>query len=121
MPTYARIKQLESDRGWSLQTLATKAGIGINNIYRWRTMTPTTGALTAVAAVLEVSVDYLLGHTDEPELLPKARRPNVVDLKTTNVFIYEGDQVEVTGLDSDDWAIIKAVIERNRKNRKMGK
>ena len=73
-------------------------------------MTPTTGALTAVAAVLEVSVDYLLGHSDEPELLPKARQPNVVDLEKANVFIYKGDRIEVTDLDSDDWAIIKAIL-----------
>ena len=46
MSTYDRIKTLASNRGWSLQKLALKAGIGINSIYRWKKMTDGQG-LTA--------------------------------------------------------------------------
>ncbi|WP_230937733.1 XRE family transcriptional regulator [Pediococcus acidilactici] len=45
--------------------MAKKAGIGINSIYRWNTKTPSTASLQAVADVLGVTVDYLLGKDDK--------------------------------------------------------
>ena len=60
-----RVKELAKKRGWSLQKVAMEAGIGINSIYRWSSKTPSTNSLQAVADVLGVSVDYLLGNTDE--------------------------------------------------------
>ncbi|NRD13617.1 XRE family transcriptional regulator [Pediococcus acidilactici] len=66
MTTIERIKKISKERGWSLQKVAKKAGIGINSIYRWNTKTPSTASLQAVAKVLGVSVDYLLGKDDKP-------------------------------------------------------
>ncbi|MDV2912248.1 helix-turn-helix transcriptional regulator [Pediococcus acidilactici] len=66
MTTIERIKKISKERGWSLQKVAKKAGIGINSIYRWNTKTPSTASLQAVADVLDVSVDYLLGKDDKP-------------------------------------------------------
>ncbi|KAF0505829.1 helix-turn-helix transcriptional regulator [Pediococcus pentosaceus] len=66
MTTIERIKKISKERGWSLQKVAEKAGIGINSIYRWNTKTPSTASLQAVAKVLGVSVDYLLGKDDKP-------------------------------------------------------
>lgn len=66
MTTIERIKKISKKRGWSLQKVAEKAGIGINSIYRWNTKTPSTASLQAVADVLGVSVDYLLGTDDKP-------------------------------------------------------
>lgn len=37
MTTIERIKKISKERGWSLQKVAKKAGIGINSIYRWNT------------------------------------------------------------------------------------
>lgn len=66
MTTIERIKKISKERGWSLQKVAKKAGIGINSIYRWNTKTPSTACREAVAKVLGVSVDYLLGKDDKP-------------------------------------------------------
>lgn len=66
MTTIERIKKISKERGWSLQKVAKKAGIGVNSIYRWNTKTPSTASLQAVADVLGVSVDYLLGKDDKP-------------------------------------------------------
>ncbi|KAF0387752.1 helix-turn-helix domain-containing protein [Pediococcus acidilactici] len=66
MTTIERIKKISKERGWSLQKVAEKAGIGVNSIYRWNTKTPSTASLQAVADVLDVSVDYLLGKDDKP-------------------------------------------------------
>lgn len=66
MDTLDRIKELAKKRGWSLQKVAEKAGIGINSIYRWNSKTPSTQSLTKVAKVLDVSTDYLLnGNAEE--------------------------------------------------------
>ena len=67
MTTIDRIKKISKEKGWSLQKVAEKAGIGINSIYRWNTKTPSTSSLQAVAKVLDVSVDYLLGKEDSSE------------------------------------------------------
>lgn len=61
MTTLDRIKNLSQKKGWSLQTLAEKAGVGKNSIYRWDTKVPSTSSLQKVAKVLNVSTDYLLG------------------------------------------------------------
>lgn len=75
------VKELAKKRGWSLQKVAIEAGIGINSIYRWSTKTPSTDSLQKVADVLGVSVDYLLGNTDDIHANKKATSNNPVDLK----------------------------------------
>ena len=111
MSTYDRIKTLASNRGWSLQKLALKAGIGINSIYRWKKMTPSTENVQKVADVLQVSVDYLLGNTDNPNPGNEGSKP--VDLSGTNIFTYQGHPVR-----QDDWEIIQAILERRNNSSK---
>lgn len=65
MTTLERIKELAKKRGLNLKSTAKQAGLSENAIYKWNTQTPSTDKLKAVADVLGVSVDYLLGNTDE--------------------------------------------------------
>ena len=65
MTTFERIKEISKQRGLNLKKTATEAGLSENAIYKWKTQTPQSNALQAVADVLGVSVDYLLGSTDE--------------------------------------------------------
>lgn len=108
MKTYDRIKELAGKRGWSLQTLATKAGIGINSIYRWRKMTPTTDNIASVADILNVSVDYLLGNTDDPSPAKRQSDDDPVDLAGTHIFTYQGRPVS-----KEDWEVIQAILKRH--------
>ena len=85
METVDRIKDLAKKRGWSLQKVAEKAGIGINSIYRWNTKVPSTQSLNKVAEVLGVSADYLLGKTD------KKKTADLSDNET--IFTYEGKEI----------------------------
>ncbi len=69
---YDRVKEEADKKGISLPSLATQAGIGKNAIYTWKPskqypngVKPRIEALQKVADVLGVSVDYLLGNTDE--------------------------------------------------------
>ncbi|MBF7137993.1 helix-turn-helix domain-containing protein [Pediococcus pentosaceus] len=95
MTTIERIKKISKERGWSLQKVAEKAGIGINSIYRWNTKTPSTASLQAVAKVLGVSVDYLLGKNETPDW---ANEKDTTDLKrfledNDGSFTYGGDNL----------------------------
>lgn len=55
-----RIKEISKKQGLSLQTVAEKAGMGLNSIYRWKTQTPKLDKLEDVAKVLNVPVSSLL-------------------------------------------------------------
>lgn len=66
MTVVERIKESAKKRGYNLKTTALKAGLGENVIYGWQKYTPSSDKLKAVADVLHVSVDYLLGNTDDP-------------------------------------------------------
>lgn len=78
----------KSKYGWNLKTTAEKAGIGVNSIYRWKDQTPTSESLAKVAAILDVSVDYLQGLTDDPKVRP------VVDLnKDESILTFDGKPI----------------------------
>ena len=66
MTLFERVKEISKKHGFSsLQTLSEQAGLSPNVIYGWKTKEPSAKTLQAVADVLGVSVDYLLGNTDE--------------------------------------------------------
>ena len=79
MTTFERIKEISKQRGLNLKKTATEAGLSENAIYKWKIQTPQSNALRAVADVLGVSVDYLLGNTDEMHSNKKDYMP--VDLE----------------------------------------
>ncbi|GAF41156.1 hypothetical protein FC83_GL000942 [Agrilactobacillus composti DSM 18527 = JCM 14202] len=99
MTTLDRIKKISKEKGWSLQTVAEKAGIGKNSIYRWGTKTPTTENLQKVAKVLDVTVDDLLG-------LEKNEKPKKVDIDDDDVLMtFEGRPIP-----DEDLEIIKRLL-----------
>jgi len=104
MTTFDRIKKISKEHGWSLQKLAEKAGLGINSIYRWKNMTPTTESLAKVAEVLGVSVDYLLGNTNNPNSDKLTERE--VEITDKHVIMtYEGKPIP-----EEDMEIIKRLL-----------
>ena len=80
MTLFERTKEIASKRGMSLQEVAKKANLGVNSIYRWKERNPTTSNITKVADVLGVSVDYLLGNTDDMHANNKTTANEPVDL-----------------------------------------
>ncbi|WDF83597.1 helix-turn-helix transcriptional regulator [Lacticaseibacillus pabuli] len=92
MTVFERIKTTAKNRGWSLQEVAQRAGIGINTIYGWKKGTPAANKLQAVADKLDVSVDYLLGNTDNPSTdTQHDTKPN--DLSEDVPFAFEGREI----------------------------
>lgn len=65
MTVFERIKETAKLRGTNLKNLAKQVGLSENAIYSWKNKTPRTDNVQAVADVLGVSVDYLLGNTDQ--------------------------------------------------------
>ncbi|KAF0365625.1 helix-turn-helix domain-containing protein [Pediococcus acidilactici] len=63
---FDRVKKISKKRGLSLAQLNEKAGFKPNVIYSWKTKSPSIDKVEAVANVLGVSVDYLLGKDDKP-------------------------------------------------------
>lgn len=61
MTMFERIEFISKKRGMSLREVNEKAKLGTNAIYRWKKQTPSVDKIKAVANVLNVSVDYLLG------------------------------------------------------------
>lgn len=63
---FERIKDLAQKRGLTLVEVNDKAGLGTRSIYHWKKAKPSTNNLKAVANVLNTTIDYLTGLTDDP-------------------------------------------------------
>jgi transcriptional regulator with XRE-family HTH domain len=94
MTLFERTKEFSKKRGYSLQTTAEKAGLSQNAIYRWKTTNPSEVSVKAVADVLGVSSDYLLGNTNEPtpSRTPDEMTPLELDkaLSEEGVVMFDG-------------------------------
>lgn len=110
MTIFERTKELAKKRGLSLQETAKSAGIGINSIYSWKDKKPSVDRIKAVADVLGVSVDYLLGNTDE--MHSNKKDDKTVDLeKDTTILALDGMEL------SDDYK--QFIIDQVRSLRKL--
>ena len=114
MTVIERIKEISKKRGWNLQKTAIEAGIGINTIYKWKSQTPKIDAISKVADVLGVSVDYLLGNTDEMHPAPNADKKEPINLAETVDDSERDNVISANGqpISDEDWAIIKAVLAK---------
>ncbi|WP_419154555.1 helix-turn-helix domain-containing protein [Weissella bombi] len=110
MTLFEKIQQTAKQRGLSIRALNEKAQLGTNAIYKWKTQTPSTDKLKAVADVLGVSVDYLLGNTDK---MHPTKKDGVLDLReVSDEERYELVSAGGRPITDEDWAIIKAVLAK---------
>lgn len=63
----ARIKDLAKERKITAKQMLSDAGMGNNMMTMMRTSMPKADSLAKIADVLDCSVDYLLGRTDDPQ------------------------------------------------------
>lgn len=76
-----RLVQLRKENGYSQEALAEKLGLSRQSISKWERAeaSPDTDNLIALAKVYSMSLDELLGNTDEPEEAdekkPKEKKP----------------------------------------------
>ncbi len=87
---FERIKKTAKEKGLSLNQLNDKAGFKQNVIYSWKTKNPSIERVAKVADVLHVSVDYLFGKTDDPDI-NKGKNIKKVDIEDDDVIMtFEG-------------------------------
>ena len=120
MTLFENIQQTAKSRGLSLRSVNEKALLGPNAIYKWKTQTPSTDKLKAVADVLGVSVDYLLGNNDK--MHPTSAEPEVPNdleevLKQVNPVMFGG--AELT--DDQKMLLYNMAKEMSRNNQQGGK
>lgn len=70
MTVFERIKKLADGQGISVSKVATDLGFSENLFYQWKRASPKSDRLEKVADYFDVSVDYLLGRTDDPHFTP---------------------------------------------------
>lgn len=66
MDLVERIRSLAREKGMSLTVLEQKLGLGNGTIGRWTKVSPNTDKLNRIAEYFDVSLDYLLGKTENP-------------------------------------------------------
>lgn len=95
MTTLDRIKKISKQRGFSLTKVNDMANLGTNTIYSWKHKEPGINNLKAVANVLHVSVDYLLGKTDNPDVNIKSKKIDIKDAMQDDytVMSYGGREI----------------------------
>ncbi|WP_195226605.1 helix-turn-helix domain-containing protein [Weissella confusa] len=109
---YERIKEQADKQNLSLRQLSIKSGFkSPSAISRYKQgVTPTDTAVKAIAGALGVSVDYLLGNTDEMHSNKKVDK--TVDLeKDTTILALDGMEL------SDDYK--QFIIDQVRSLRKL--
>lgn len=112
MTMFDRIKEISKKRGLTLAQLNEKVGFKQNVIYSWKTKTPSVDKVKTVADVLNVSVDYLLGNTDNPE--PSTSSDNLT--KNQKLIAYSIDP-DIS--DEERQAIINMVKEAMKFRRRL--
>jgi transcriptional regulator with XRE-family HTH domain len=121
MTLFERVKEISKKHGFSsLRVLSEQAGLSPNVIYGWKTKEPSAKTLHAVADVLGVSVDYLLGNTDE--MHPTSTEPELPNdleevLKQVNPVMFGG--AELT--DDQKMLLYNMAKEMSRNNQQGGK
>lgn len=64
-----RIKQLCENHNLTIAALERKANVGRGSIGRWDTNAPSIDKVQKVASYFNVSLDYLFGNTDNPQVM----------------------------------------------------
>lgn len=65
-----RLQQLQTERGILKKDIAKEVGLSIMGYYRYERgeRQPTADVLITLADFFDVSIDYLVGRTDNPEV-----------------------------------------------------
>ncbi|GAB6634926.1 helix-turn-helix transcriptional regulator [Streptococcus uberis] len=78
--TFEKIRELSDQQGLSLNKLEEKLGFSRNTIYNMKKSTPNIDRVSKIADYFNVSTDYLLGRTDNPNIASD-QNTKTVDLK----------------------------------------
>jgi len=112
--TFDRIKELAKKQGLSINSLEEKLGYSRNTIYNLKNSKPSTERISEIADYFNVSTDYLLGRTDNPNIATNGDASAPLDLRdiAAQSMLFDGKP-----LTEEDIDFITAVLEAHLKNK----
>lgn len=106
--TFEKIKILAKKQGISLNTLEERVGLGKNYIYSLKNKkTPSAEHIAKIADYFNVSTDYLLGRTDNPNIAGDSHvnEPDDIDKIIDHAMLFDGKP-----LTDEDRRAIRGII-----------
>lgn len=97
--TFERIKELAKKRGLSINSLEEKMGYSRNTIYALKRNKPGSEKLQEIADYFNVSTDYLLGRTDNPNIAQEGQAPATNPLEEQALVMF---RKETSGMSEAD-------------------
>ena len=112
--TFEIVKDLCEKQGISLNTLEEKLELGKNSLYGLKRNQPSAERLQQIADYFNVSTDYLLGRTDNPNIAKNGDASAPLDLRdiAAQSMLFDGKP-----LSEEDIDFITAVLEAHLKNK----
>ena len=112
--TFEKIKELADKQGISLNKLEEKLGFSRNTIYNMKKSTPNVERVSKIADFFNVSTDYLLGRTENPNIARDGDASAPLDLRdiAAQSMLFDGKP-----LTEEDIDFITAVLEAHLKNK----
>lgn len=113
-PTFERIRDLAKKQGLSINSLEEKLGYSRNTLYSLKKQKASAERLQEIADYFDVSLDYLLGRTDNPNVADNNIGYTREDLRemAINAKTFDGKP-----LTDDDVEAITNIIEIYLKGR----
>ena len=112
--TFEIVKDLCEKQGISLNTLEEKLELGKNSLYGLKRNQPSAERLQQIADYFNVSSDYLLGRTENPNIAKDGDASAPLDLRdiAAQSMLFDGKP-----LSEEDIDFITAVLEAHLKNK----
>nr|DAW45901.1 MAG TPA: repressor protein [Caudoviricetes sp.] len=112
--TFEKIKELADKHGISLNMLEENLGFSRNTIYNMKKSTPNVERVSKIADYFNVSTDYLLGRTENPNIAKDGDASAPLDLRdiAAQSMLFDGKP-----LTEEDIDFITAVLEAHLKNK----
>ena len=112
--TFEIVKDLCEKQGISLNPLEEKLELGKNSLYGLKRNQPSAERLQQIADYFNVSTDYLLGRTDNPNSAKDGDASAPLDLRdiAAQSMLFDGKP-----LTEEDIDFITAVLEAHLKNK----
>ncbi|MGL9969397.1 helix-turn-helix domain-containing protein [Enterococcus sp. DIV1420a] len=105
MTTFERIQELAKKRDKNLKEISIELGYSKNYLYTLKTKEPAADKLRNIANYFNVSIDYLLGRTDNPNPA-NSKQTDDLDEVLDNVMSFDGEP-----LDDHDREVIRAYLK----------
>ena len=112
--TFEKIKELAKKRGKALGQVEEDLGYGRNTLYKIKNSTPNAERIAEIANYFNVSTDYLLGRTENPNIAKNGDASAPLDLRdiAAQSMLFDGKP-----LSEEDIDFITAVLEAHFKNK----